>query len=198
MIIGLTGGIACGKSTVAGMLAERGARIVDADKIAREVVQPGSPALEEIAARFGREMIMADGSLNRKKLGELVFRDPEARKALEAIQHPRIRAIMLERMAQYERENPAGLVVADIPLLYESGLETWFPEVMVVYVPREVQIARLTARDGLTREQAEARLQAQLPIEEKKRRADFVIDNSGTLADTERQVEAFWRAKGLT
>jgi dephospho-CoA kinase len=198
MIIGLTGGIACGKSTVAAMLASRGAKIVDADKIAREVVEPGSPALEEIVARFGREMLLEDGSLNRKKLGERIFGDPGAKKALEAILHPRIRAIMRERMAEFERNDPNGLVVADIPLLYESGLETWFREVMVVYIPRELQIARLTARDGLTPEQAEARLKAQMPIEEKKRRADIVIDNSGTLEETEKQVEAFWREKGLT
>lgn len=198
MILGLTGGIACGKSTVARMLVSRGARLVDADQIAREVVLPGSPALDEIASRFGPGVIQADGTLHRKKLGEIIFRDPEARKALESITHPRIRAIMRERMERYHREHPSGLVVVDVPLLYESGLDKMFEEVMVVYIPQELQIERLMQRDGLSREQAESRIRSQMPIEEKKRRADYVIDNSGDLAETEAQVEEFWQRKGLS
>ena len=197
MNIGLTGGIACGKSTVSAMLVRRGAILVDADQIAREVVEPGSPVLAEIAERFGAQVLQSDGSLNRKRLGEMIFRDPDLRRELNRIIHPPIRATMLERMRAGESRHPDKLVVADVPLLYESGLERMFEEVVVVYVPREVQLARLMRRDGLTRELAEERLSAQMPIEEKKRRADFVIDNSGTIEETERQVDLFCRRKGL-
>jgi dephospho-CoA kinase len=179
------------------MLVRRGAILVDADQIAREVVEPGSPVLAEIAERFGAQVLQSDGSLNRKRLGEMIFRDPDLRRELNRIIHPPIRATMLERMRAGESRHPDKLVVADVPLLYESGLERMFEEVVVVYVPREVQLARLMRRDGLTREQAEERLSAQMPIEEKKRRADFVIDNSGTIEETERQVDLFCRRKGL-
>lgn len=197
MNIGLTGGIACGKSTVAAMLAARGAILVDADAIAREVVEPGSPALGEIAVRFGQDVINEDGSLHRKRLGEIVFADPNAKRDLEQILHPRIRQIMMGRMRENESRYPDKLVVVDVPLLYESKLESWFSEVMVVYVPREIQLTRLIQRDGLTTELAERRLSAQLPIDEKKARADYVIDNQGSLSATEEQVETFLRGKGL-
>jgi dephospho-CoA kinase len=197
MNIGLTGGIACGKSTVAAMLAARGAILVDADAIAREVVEPGSPALGEISARFGQDVILEDGSLHRKRLGELIFADADAKRDLENLLHPRIRQIMMGRMRENESLYPDKLVVVDVPLLYESKLESWFSEVMVVYVPRETQLSRLIARDGLTTEQAERRLNAQLPIDEKKARADYVVDNQGSLSATEEQVDTFLRGKGL-
>jgi dephospho-CoA kinase len=193
MNIGLTGGIATGKSTVARMLVERGAALVDADQIAREIVEPGQPALQAIAERFGPGVLREDGTLNRKKLGEIVFADPAERKALEAITHPIIRARMRERMAALEAERPDRLVVVDVPLLYESGLESYFERVVVVYVPRDVQKQRLMERDKLSETEAERRLEAQMPIEEKRRRADVVIDNSGTLEETRRQVDAFLR-----
>jgi dephospho-CoA kinase len=198
MNIGLTGGIACGKSTVSAMLASRGAILIDADRIAREVVEPGSPALSQVAERFGQAVIQADGSLDRKKLGELVFTDSAARKDLENLLHPSIRALMRERMELSEKLHPGKLVVVDVPLLYESGLQHMFSQVMVVYVPREVQLERLINRDGLTREQAEKRLQAQMPIELKKEQADFVVDNQGSLGETEQLVDEFWARKGLT
>lgn len=191
MNIGLTGGIACGKSTVSQMLVQRGAMLVDADRIAREVVEPGSPVLVKIQERFGAEMVLPDGSLHRKKLGETVFGDDRARKDLESIMHPQIRALMRERMSEYERLHPDKLVVVDVPLLYESGLQSMFEAVMVVYIPRPAQRERLMRRDGLSEEQAEARLRSQMDIERKKTLADFVIDNQGTLAQTEAQVEAF-------
>ncbi|MFS0837501.1 dephospho-CoA kinase [Paenibacillus sp. 1P03SA] len=197
MNIGLTGGIACGKSTVSAMLVRRGAILIDADRIAREVVEPGSPVLAQVAARFGQDILLPDGSLHRKKLGETVFGNEEARKALEELLHPSIRALMKERMAASEREFPDKLVVVDVPLLYESGLQSMFSFVMVVYVPREVQLRRLMERDGLTLEQAETRLAAQWPIERKKELADICIDNSGTLEQTERLVERFWLQRGL-
>jgi dephospho-CoA kinase len=198
MNIGLTGGIASGKSTVSAMLVRRGAILVDADRIAREVVAPGSPTLAKVAEQFGQAVLLSDGSLNRKALGEIVFADTEARKQLEAVLHPSIRALMWERMEVSEKQHPDKLVVADVPLLYESGLEAMFKEVMLVYVPRELQLIRLVSRDGLTPEQAEQRLAAQMSIEVKKERADIVIDNRGTLEETEHLVSEFWSWKGLT
>ncbi|MFB9278055.1 dephospho-CoA kinase [Cohnella cellulosilytica] len=197
MNIGLTGGIATGKSTVAKLLTERGALLIDLDKIAREVVEPGQPALLAIAERFGQAVLQPDGSLDRKRLGSIVFADSAERKALEAITHPAIRAVMKERMARGETEEPDRLVVVDVPLLYESKLESYFHRVMVVYAPRETQLDRLIERDGLSREEAEQRLAAQMDIEEKKRRADVLIDNGGTPEETNRQIERFWRETGL-
>ncbi|MDG0808236.1 dephospho-CoA kinase [Cohnella rhizosphaerae] len=194
MNIGLTGGIATGKSTVARMLVARGAALVDADRIAREIVEPGQAALVRIAERFGDRVIQADGSLDRRMLGTIVFADAEERKALEAITHPAIRELMRERVAALEAERPDRLVVADIPLLYESGLQHVYEGVMVAYVPREVQRTRLIGRDGLSPEEADKRIGAQMDIEEKRRLADYVIDNSGTVAETEAQLDRFWRS----
>lgn len=197
MIIGLTGGIATGKSTVSAMLAELGASIVDADQVAREVVLPGEPALRQVAEVFGQAVLQEDGTLNRKKLGKIVFADENKRKQLEAILHPAIRRVMAERIDRLERENPARLVVADIPLLYEVGLDSLYPEVLLVYAPAPVQMKRLAERDGLTEREARQRLDAQMPIETKKRKATWVIDNSGTLEETRRQVLAFWQRMAL-
>jgi dephospho-CoA kinase len=198
MNIGLTGGIATGKSTVAKLLTERGALLIDLDRIAREIVEVGQPSLGRIAERFGQAVLQEDGSLNRKKLGQIVFGDPGERKALEAITHPAIRAVMKQRMAEFEREFPRKLTVVDVPLLYESGLTSYFEHVMVVYVPRGEQLQRLIKRDKLSVEEAERRLAAQMDIEEKKRRADILIDNSGTLAETGDQIEQLWQGMGLS
>lgn len=197
MNIGLTGGIACGKSTVAELLVRRGAILIDADRIAREVVEPGEPALLEVSRFFGQAVLREDGSLDRKALGTIVFADADKRKQLETILHPRIRQRMQERLAETERDFPDRLAVVDVPLLYESRMENLFSEIMVVYVPAEVQTERLMARDGLTEEEARQRLAAQWPIEEKKRRADVVIDNSGDMRRTEQQIAHFWQTKGL-
>jgi dephospho-CoA kinase len=197
MNIGLTGGIACGKSTVAAMLVRRGAILIDADKIAREVVEPGSPVLDRVADRFGQAVLLSDGSLNRKKLGEIIFNDQKAREDLQNLLHPPIRTLMRERMRRFEQEEPKRLVVVDVPLLFESKLEWMFSEIMLVYVPRQMQLQRLMQRDGLTPEQAESRLRAQMPIDEKKSLADIVIDNSGSLEETERQIDLFWSERGL-
>lgn len=197
MNIGLTGGIATGKSTVSQMLVERGAALIDADVIAREIMEPGHPVLAEVVERFGRDILLPDGRLDRKKLGAIVFSDSGQRKLLESITHPAIRAEMKGRMANIEAAEPRRLVVADIPLLFESGLEGMYEQIMVVYVPRPIQLERLMLRDRLTLEQAEARLQAQMDIEEKRERADVLIDNSRGKEETERQVDAFWRDKGL-
>ncbi|MBA2943954.1 dephospho-CoA kinase [Paenibacillus sp. CGMCC 1.16610] len=198
MNIGLTGGIACGKSTVSAMLVSRGALLVDADQIARDVVQPGSPVLEQVAAHFGQAVIQEDGSLHRKKLGEIVFGNTDARKQLEHILHPPIRKMIREQMEAYEKQFPDKLVVVDIPLLFESDLSFMFEEVLVVYVPPHIQVERLMRRDNLTESAANNRINAQMSIEEKRKLADIVIDNSGTWEDTLSSVERFWLGKGLS
>jgi dephospho-CoA kinase len=197
MNIGLTGGIATGKSTVAKLLMEHGASLIDLDAIAREVVHPGQPSLLRIVEQFGQAILQEDGTLDRKRLGSIIFADPAQRKALEAIIHPAIRAVMKARMDDHERRCQDKLVVVDVPLLYESGLEAYFQEIMVVYVPKEIQLQRLIQRDKLTEEEAQRRLNAQMDIEEKRNKADIVIDNSDSLIQTKQQIDRFWREKGL-
>ncbi|WP_339260139.1 dephospho-CoA kinase [Paenibacillus sp. FSL R5-0713] len=197
MNIGLTGGIATGKSSVSAYLASKGALLIDADVIAREVMMSGHPVLAAAVKRFGQAILNEDGTLDRKKLGSIVFEQPEERKALEAITHPAIRREMRERATAYELQHPDKLVVSDIPLLYESGLEDGFEEVMVVYVPRSVQRDRLMGRDGMTAAQAEARMDVQMDIERKKQLADIVIDNSGLWTETEQQIDSYLQRKGL-
>jgi dephospho-CoA kinase len=181
-VVGLTGGIATGKSTFAAALRARGVPVVDADALAREVVAPGSRALAELVRTFGADVLGPDGALDRKKLGARVFADPEARRRLEAITHPAIRDAMLSETA---RLDAAGhdLAFYDAPLVYEVGLDAVLDSVVVVYAPREAQRARLEARDGASPAEAEARLAAQWPIEEKAARADFVVDNTGGTGD---------------
>ncbi|WP_160043271.1 dephospho-CoA kinase [Paenibacillus sp. USDA918EY] len=197
MNIGLTGGIATGKSTVSRLLVNKGALLVDADAIAREVMLPGHPVLAAVAEHFGQAVMLADGTLDRKKLGDIVFRDPSQRKALNDITHPAIRKELRERMDVLQREHPDKLVVVDIPLLYESELEHLFERVMVVYAPERIQLERLMERNRFTAEEASARIRSQMDIEEKKRKADIVIDNSGDVEETERQVDRFWLQAGL-
>lgn len=198
MKIGLTGGIASGKSTVSKLLVHHGAAIIDADLIAREVVLPGSAVLQQVVEKFGQAVILEDGSLHRKALSAIIFGDEQARKDLEAILHPPIRAIIIDRMMRLELEDPYRLVVVDIPLLYESRLESLFTEIMVVYVPEHIQVDRLLLRDNISKEQALSRIQSQMSIEEKRERADVVIDNSGTIKETELQIEKFCKRKGLS
>ena len=190
-VIGLTGGIASGKSTVAAMLKGLGATVIDADEASRAVVEPGTPGLEAVVDAFGPEVL--DGErLDRWKLGAIVFEDEAARRRLEAITHPLIRAWMAERQREAE-ERGEERVVLDIPLLYESGLERGLKAVIVVYAPAEVEMERLMARSVLDEEEAGRRITAQLPIEEKKARATYVIDNSGSREETLEQVQKVWR-----
>ena len=176
-VVGLTGGIATGKSTFAVALRALGVPVVDADALARAVVAPGTPALAAIVQAFGPDVLDAAGGLDRKRLGARVFSDPDARRRLEAITHPAIRQAMVDETA---RLAAAGhdLVFYDAPLLFEVGLDRALAAVVVVYAPRDVQRARLARRDGLSPAEAEARLAAQLPIEDKAARADAVVDNS--------------------
>lgn len=196
MNIGLTGGIATGKSTVSALLVSKGALLVDADVIAREVMLPGHPVLAAVADHFGQAVMLEDGNVDRKRLGEIVFRDPSQRQALNEITHPAIRREIRQQMESLQREHPDRLVVVDIPLLFESGLEGLFERVMVVYAPREIQIERLMIRNRLTEDEALARIGSQMDIEEKKQKADIVIDNSGDAEETKRQLDAFWLQSG--
>ncbi len=189
-LVGLTGGIATGKSTAARRFARAGCTVIDADQVAREVVRPGTPALAEIAAAFGPEVIRADGSLDRERLGRIVFADPRARARLNAIVHPRVHDEVERRFAEARRRDPGGLVVYDVPLLFETGSEGRFDLVVVVFAPPEVQQARLMARDGLDPVQARRRVDAQMGIGEKAARAHVVLENTGTPADLEGQVDA--------
>lgn len=186
--IALTGGIATGKSYVLRRMHAAGLPIVDADLLAREVVAPGTPGLAAVASRFGGQILLPDGSLDRARLAEVVFKDAAARAELEAIVHPAVRDAIEQFFAGLPEGTPLG--VADIPLLYETGREREFDTVVVAACPRELQLARVMARDGATREQAERRLAAQLPIEEKARRADYVIDTSGEYAATDVAIDA--------
>lgn len=187
--IGLTGGIASGKSTVARLLAEKGVPVIDADALARRVVEPGSPALAEIAARW--PSVVEDGRLDRKALAAIVFSDPAERKALEAITHPRIRAEAERRFAEAEAAG-APQAVYEAALLFENDLDRELDATILVAAPIEQQIERLCARDGLDRRAAEERLRAQLPLEEKRARATFVVENDADLETLRRRVDAVW------
>ncbi len=193
-VLALTGGIGSGKSTVLRMFAELGADVVDADWLAREVVQPGKPALAEIAQAFGDLMLLPDGSLDRGRLGALIFSDAKARLRLNAITHPRIRQRIMEEI---EARRPRdGLLVLDIPLLYENGLANIAEAVVVVWVDEKTQLARLVERNGFTEEEARQRIAVQRPLDEKRILADHVVDNRGSLEDTSRQVaEIYLRYK---
>ena len=186
-VVGLTGGIASGKSTVAAMLAELGVPVVDADALAREVVAPGTPGLAAIVTRFGESMLLADGSLDRKKLGELVFSDTEARGALNAITHPRIAAAGMEKLRTLA-DHPAPYRLYEAALLVENGLAKAFAALVVVTVDEATQLARLRARDGSSLEEARARIASQLPLATKVAAADYVIDNSGSATETRARV----------
>jgi dephospho-CoA kinase len=186
--VALTGGIASGKSLVAAELAARGATIIDADVLAREVVEPGTPGLAAILDRFGPQ-VLHDGSLDRSRLGAIVFADPVARRDLEQIVHPAVRA----RAAELERNaDPDAVVVHVIPLLVETGQQRDFDVVVTVDVDHEIQIQRLLVRNGLSRAEAEARIAAQASSEERRAAADVVVNNNGNLDDLREQITALW------
>mgnify|MGYP001179464949 FL=1 len=186
-VIGLTGNIACGKSTVSGMLAELGARVLDADLIAHEALVPSTSTYQRVVQEFGSDILRTDLSVDRAALGRIVFADPDALRRLEQIVHPYV----VERIS-HEVSGSPGVVVIDAIKLFESGLDSLCDEVWVVTCAPEQQLERLRARSGLTREEALRRINAQPPQGEKVRRADVVIDNSGGIEDTRRQVLAQW------
>lgn len=188
VVAGLTGGIASGKSTVGRMLGEAGARLVDADRIAREVVERGRPAWQGIVDHFGRDILDDDENIDRLRLGEIIFHEPAEQAALNAIVHPAVFAEMERQILEIGRDNPRAVVLLDVPLLFETGMDQGLADVIVVYVPEEVQLERLMARNGFSRDDALARIRSQMPIEEKRLRGTCIIDNGGSLEQTRRQV----------
>ena len=193
-IIGLTGGIAAGKSTVSGRWAEHGAVVVDADRLARDAVAPGSPGLEQVAERFGPSVIAADGTLDRPALGAVVFSDPAARKDLEAITHPEVWRLAQAAFDAAERANPDAVVVYDVPLLAEArgSRPLRFDAVVVVDAPAAMRIERLVQHRGMSRQEAERRVGAQASDADRLALADHVVDATGTLEDTVRSADQVW------
>lgn len=194
-VIGLTGGIASGKSLVAGFLRDMGAHVIDADAIAREVVAPGTEALRQIAEAFGPRALTADGTLDRKALADLVFSDPEVRARLNAITHPHIRRRIKAEIEAAQLARPGATIVVDIPLLLDVAQPQAFAldGTVVVTVDEPKQVARLMARDGISEEAARQRLRSQRPLREKVPLATWVVDNSGPPDATLRQVQAIWQ-----
>ncbi|MBE3569285.1 MAG: dephospho-CoA kinase [Bacillales bacterium] len=195
-IIGLTGGIASGKSTVSSLLKEKGYTVIDADAAAKIVVQPGEEAYNKIVNAFGKEILLENGEINRRKLGDLVFRNEQKRLQLNSIVHPAVRKQMLLEKEQAIRDGKQT-VILDIPLLFESGLTWMVDKTIVVYVDGSIQLERLMKRNGLDKEDAEIRISAQMPLEEKVKKADAVIHNNGTIAETKQQLEQIIEKWGL-
>lgn len=190
-VIGLTGGIATGKSTVASLLSELGARIIDADELAREVVKPGREAWQDIVEAFGTEILREDKTIDREKLRKIVFRDPMARKRLESITHPRIRTLAQQRIQKLAAEG-ARIVIYEAPLLFENQVHLWLRPVILVACDLPTQKKRLRERDGLNEEEIQQHLKAQMSLEEKRKLANFIIENSGDLEELRRQVQEVW------
>jgi dephospho-CoA kinase len=194
LLVGLTGSIATGKSTVSRMFAHLGARVIDADLLAREVVMPGQPAYARIVEEFGPQVVQEDGSLDRKALGALVFADAASLKRLEEITHPAIGLRQQRILSVLDEEAFEGVVIWDAALLFEGGGAAKMDRVVVVYADPETERRRLMERDGLSDACARARIGSQMPVAEKAKLADHVIDNSGTREETERQVRAVYDA----
>ncbi len=190
--VGLTGGIATGKSTVVRMLVKKGARVIDHDALVHTLQEPGRPVWTRIVETFGRGILDDGGRIDRRKLGGLVFGNEDRRRALEGIVHPAVLEEAARERERIRREDGRAIVLSDIPLLLEVGMQGLFDLILLVYAPPEVQIARLMKRNSLTREEAAARLAAQMPIEEKLERADVVIRNDGSMRELERRVGEVW------
>jgi len=190
-IAGLTGGIASGKSTATDIFVKLGARIVDADLLARDVVRPGRWAWKRIVSHFGPEILQEDEQIDRKKLGDIIFKTPSERHFLNRVTHPPIYYQTLRALASHVIRHPP-LIIIDAPLLIETPLRRITRTIIVVYVDPETQLQRLVNRDGITRQEALLRIQSQMPLEEKRRMANHVIDNSDTIAETEEQIVQLW------
>lgn len=188
LLVGLTGGIATGKSLVSEILRGLGAYIIDADEIAREVVEPEKPAWLEIVEFFGKDIINKDKTINRKRLGEIVFNDPVKKRKLEEIVHPRVIEEENRMVEEYKKIKPDGIVIIDAALLIEAGSHKRVDKLIVVYAYKETQAKRLMERDGLSRPDAEKRIASQMPLDEKVKMADFIIDNSKGIERTQRQT----------
>ena len=190
LLVGLTGGIGSGKSTVAGMLEELGAVVFDADVLAREAVAPGTPGHDRVVERFGPNVLLPGGDLDRDALASIVFADPAARRDLEAIVHPEVRRLFAEGCERYDSTD--AVIVFSAPLLVETGMHTAFDVLVVVSAPIEVQIERLMRERGMSEQAIRARIDAQLPLEAKAEAADVIVDNEGSLDDLRGQVERLW------
>ena len=192
-VIGLTGNIASGKSVIASMFEKLGARVIDVDDIARKIVEPEQTAWKEIVGVFGKDILNPDKTINRKSLGDVIFNDEEKRTILNDITHPRIVAVVRDKVKEYRNQN-AELTLIEAALIVEKGgLKDLIDKLIVVIVDEESQLERLTARDGLSKEEAISRINSQMPVEEKVQYADYIIDNSGALEQTLKQVERLWR-----
>lgn len=196
VIIGLTGGIASGKSTVSSLFREKGFTVIDADVAARTVVEPGKDAYKKIVNVFGKDILLENGDLNRPKLGDIIFRDKQKRLQLNSIVHPAVRQQLLMEKEQAIR-NGKQTIILDIPLLFESGLTWMVDKTIVVFVDGKTQLQRLMKRNGLDKEAAEIRISAQMTLEEKVKKADAVINNNGTIAETKKQLEHIIEEWGL-
>ncbi len=194
LLVGLTGGIATGKSTVSEMLRQLGCEIIDADRLARDVVEPEQPAWKQIVAEFGGGVVTAEGALDRKKLGAIVFADPERRKRLEAITHPAIRARFQARLDELTAQGFAGIVVFDAPVMIESGNYKHMDRLVVVVTDDATQAARLQERDGTDEAEGRRKIASQMPLAEKAQLADYVIDNSGAREATAAEVRRVFAA----
>jgi dephospho-CoA kinase len=192
LLVGLTGGIASGKSVVAARLGEHGAVVVDADRIAREVVEPGTPALRRIAEEFGPGVIAADGTLDRAALGAIVFADEAARGILNSITHPAIRELSHQRFAEAGAADPDAIVVYDVPLLSEARGKDEFDVVVVVSAPEETRIERMMSLRGMSREEATGRIRSQVPEEQRRALADILIESGGTIEQTLARADEVW------
>jgi len=190
--VGLTGGIASGKSTVSAIFASLGAKVLDADEVAREMLLPGQPAWTRLRQAFGQEFFNPDGTVKRKQLRKLVFADPEKRSQLNAIVHPEVMKEINRRSEILSSSVQTGVLLVDVPLLLEVGVANRFDKVVVVYVSESVQINRLQQRDGISEEEAKQVLNVQMALSKKVEQADYVIDNGGTLEETRSQVEKVW------
>lgn len=191
--VGLTGGIACGKSTVAQMFIKHGARLIDFDKLAHEVQEPENPAWREIVDFFGADILQPDRKIDRAKMATIVFNHPEKLKKLNEFVHPRVYDIWRQRRLEIEAQDPHAIFLADVPLLFEGQMQSLFDLTILVKIGREEQIKRLMLRNALNREDARLRLQNQMPIDDKISLADIVIDNQGAISETEKKVADVWR-----
>lgn len=196
LIVGLTGGIASGKSLAARVFKDLGARVIDADKIVHDLLEPNQEAWREVLNYFGNDVLLPDNGIDRRKLGEIVFHDAEKRAWLNKCLHPKVFAVYTEQVNHIRARAPEAIIVLDAPLLIETGYQRNMDKVIVVYADREQQIERLMVRDNLRRDQAVARIESQMPLAEKCAHADYIIDNTGSRADAERNArEVFEKLK---
>ncbi len=194
LIVGVTGSIACGKTTVADMMEQMGAPVIDFDIIARQVVEPGTSGLEKIVDYFGKQVLQEHGELDRKKLSKIVFQDSEKRKKLESITHPAIFEEFFKQVNEIAEKKPDAIIQVAVPLLIEFNMQYLFDKIVVVYIPEDKQTERLAKRDGITEGEAVDMLKSQMSINDKVGYADFIINNEGTLEETRNQVQALYQS----